>query len=416
MENHTYRTRNNRFQCKSDAGIVRLQAKEQLTPRQEEILHKNVLGCSPLGSRPKDTMQSHNRSISFPNKSSTFALSVQAISPVSEILRLQEGKQRRIPNMKQVIQIVLSSLVFITASITPGYAQSIEGKSSFVQLGVFPPISTNGLEAKEYTNTISFNTLVGLSMNERAFTFSGLANIIRNDAQGIQWAGLCNYIGNKGAGVSLAGMANISKTHYDGVQFSGILNMGNEVIGSQFSGVVNFAKKVSGVQFASLINIAEESDYPIGLLNLIKNGEYALTIQHDEIGTTAISLRTGSRFTYGIIGLGYNYKAHEKTLTTIAGLGLHFNCYSWLRINNEVTMQNIGFSRNSTFKAGYALLPSIRIGQHLGLSGGLSLNYLQSRNAGNEGLFSSKSIWEKQTVTLRQQLYVGYQAGIQYIF
>jgi hypothetical protein len=36
VENHTYRTRNNRFQCKSDAGIVRLQAKEQLTPRQEQ--------------------------------------------------------------------------------------------------------------------------------------------------------------------------------------------------------------------------------------------------------------------------------------------------------------------------------------------------------------------------------------------
>ena len=99
--------------------------------------------------------------------------------------------------------------------------------------------------------------------------------------------------------------------------------MGNEVVGSQITGVVNLAKKVSGVQFAALVNIADESDYPIGLLNLIKSGEYALGVQYDEVGTTAITLRTGSRFTYGIIGLGYNYRAHEKTLATIVGLGVH---------------------------------------------------------------------------------------------
>jgi hypothetical protein len=318
--------------------------------------------------------------------------------------------------MKQITQIALSSLILISAFITPGYAQSTGEKTSRVQLGFFPPISTNGISAGEYTNTISFNALVGLSRNERAFTFAGLANIVRNDADGVQWAGLFNCICNEGSGASLAGIANISKIHYSGVQLSGILNRGNEVVGSQITGVVNLAKKVSGVQFAALVNIADESDYPIGLLNLIKNGEFTLGVQYDEVGTTAISLRTGSRFTYGIIGLGYNYRAQEKTLATIAGLGVHLNCYPWLRINNEVTVQNIGFSKNSTLKVGYALLPSIRVGQHWDIWGGLSLNYLHSGNVGDGRLLSSKPIWEKQTASLRQQLYVGYQVGIQYAF
>jgi len=318
--------------------------------------------------------------------------------------------------MKQIVQIALSALVLVSAFIRSGYAQSTGEKTSRVQLGFFPPISTNGGNAGAYTNTVSFSTLVGLSGNVRAFTFAGLANIVRNDADGVQWAGLFNNIGNKGSGASLAGIANISKIHYRGVQLSGILNMGNEVVGSQITGVVNLAKKVSGVQFAALVNIADESDYPIGLLNLIKNGEYTLGVQYDEVGTTAISLRTGSRFTYGIIGLGYNYRAQEKTLATIAGLGVHLNCYPWLRINNEVTAQNIGFSKNNTFKVGYALLPSIRVGQHWDIWGGLSLNYLHSGNVGDGRLLSSKPIWEKQTASLRQQLYVGYQVGIQYAF
>ena len=127
-----------------------------------------------------------------------------------------------------------------------------------------------------------------------------------------------------------------------------------------------------------------------------------------------ITLRTGSRFTYGIIGLGYNYRAHEKTLATIAGLGVHLNCYPWLRLNNEVTVQNIGFSSSSAIKVGYALLPSIRLGQHWDLWGGLSLNYLRSGHGGDGRLLSSRPIWEHQSPSLRQQLYVGYQAGIQY--
>lgn len=316
--------------------------------------------------------------------------------------------------MKQIVQIALSALVLVSAFITSGYAQSTGEKTSRVQLGFFPPISTNGGNAGAYTNTVSFSTLVGLSGNVRAFTFAGLANIVRNDAHGIQWAGLYNYIGNEGSGASLAGVANISKTHYRGVQLSGVLNMGNEVVGAQITGVVNLAKKVSGVQFAALVNIADESDYPIGLLNLIKSGEYALGLQYDEVGTTAITLRTGSRFTYGIIGLGYNYRAHETTLATIAGLGVHLNCFPWLRVNNEVTVQNIGFSSSSAIKVGYALLPSIRLGQHWDLWGGLSLNYLRSGHGGDGRLLSSRPIWERQSPSLRQQLYVGYQAGIQY--
>jgi hypothetical protein len=68
-------------------------------------------------------------------------------------------------------------------------------KKSVVHLGVFYPLSTNGKEAKEYTNIFSFHLLYGVSHSERAFIFSGLANSIEADDNGIQFEGLFNVIG-----------------------------------------------------------------------------------------------------------------------------------------------------------------------------------------------------------------------------
>lgn len=45
--------------------------------------------------------------------------------------------------------------------------------------------------------------------------------------------------------------------------------------GVQFAGLVNVAEEVTGVQFAALVNVAEESDFPIGIINIIKEGEKA---------------------------------------------------------------------------------------------------------------------------------------------
>lgn len=44
----------------------------------------------------------------------------------------------------------------------------------------------------------------------------------------------------------------------------------------------------------------------------------------------------------------------------------------------------------------------------------LQQEVLGTKEGGDGRLLSSRPIWERQSPSLRQQLYVGYQAGIQY--
>lgn len=302
--------------------------------------------------------------------------------------------------------------IFTLASVT---AQNSVDKHAAFHLSFIPPLSTNGIKANEYTNGVSFNLLVGISRNEDNFSFAGLSNVITNDTKGFQFAGLSNFIGNNGRGMLFSGLANITKGSYNGFQFAGVVNYAKEINGFQFAGVVNIARKVSGVQFG-LLNIANENDYPIGVINIIKkNREMGVALTYDLLGNSILSFRSGTKYTYGIFGLGYNHKAKGNKFVQEAGLGAHILCCKWFQINNELKVSAISsMSEFPSFNAGYSLLPSIKISKHYNVFGGASINYLTSKD--DKGLFPNRSIWNKYTENRLQQIYIGYQVGIQYIF
>ena len=340
-----------------------------------------------------------------------------------------------------------SILFALLVTVTGSFAQTGPGKRSTFHFSFAPPLSTSGRYAAEYTNTVSLSMLAGLSENEEAFSLAGLANIVMNDANGFQLSGLLNYAGNSGRGFMLSGLANVVHNNYRGFQLTGLGNiassmegfqlaglgniagdmkgfqlagLGNiagDVRGFQLSGLFNYAKNVSGVQFAGLFNIAETSDCPIALLNIIKNGEYSVAATYNEAGSAVLTFRSGGLVTYGILGVGYNHKSNDKGFVTEGGLGAHINIAHWLRVNNEIKAGSIGdFSDSSTFYANYALLPAFRILHNLELFGGPSVNYMQSDDTGNKNMFPNHSIWKKHSDTKLQQVYVGWQAGVQFLF
>lgn len=344
--------------------------------------------------------------------------------------------------MKKVLALLLCAFTYSTL-----FAQASAEKKSAFQLSFCPPLSTNGMYSSQYTNTFSINLLAGISKNEEAFTLGGLANIILNDAKGFQMAGLANYVGNDGQGFQNAGLANINKNKFSGfqmaglvntaaemkgfqlsglaniaaevrgVQFAGMINMAKDVRGSQFAGLINIAKDVRGVQFAGLINIAENSDCPIGLINIIKNGEKGIAVTYDAIGSTVVSFRSGGKYTYGILGVGYNHKSSNNSLVTEGGFGAHIPITSWFRINNELKASTIGNNTDEpVFNAGYSILPAFRIGKHVELFAGAGINYMDTKDVSNHKMFPNHSLWKKTGSTRLQQLYVGYQFGLQYIF
>ncbi len=433
---------------------------------------------------------------------------------------------------KQVIAIcglILSSLIAPAIQ-----AQSGSSKESVVHLSLFDPIGTNGREAKYYTNTFSFNVLYGVSEAERAFTFSGLASVIGENANGLQFAGLANVIGGNANGLQLSGLANVIGGNsrgitfagltnisenstgalisglanisedmnglsfsglaniaenmrglqitglaniaenttglqfagitniaedFSGIQITGLGNVSEDMTGFQFAGIGNVAesmkgiqiggignvaadargfqfgglfnrtesvsgfqmaglfnksKTVKGVQFA-LLNIAEENDYPIGLVNLVKGGEKSVGLAFDELQNLTATFRSGGRVLYGIVGLGYNFKASEGLMAFEAGIGAHIPCTQTFRINTELTTTTMtkfsGPANRSSLRvlAAWKFLPSVE------LYAGPSLNYLQTDERELYSMLPTHTLWAASPIA-DKCLYVGYQAGIQYIF
>ena len=375
--------------------------------------------------------------------------------------------------MKKIVILIISLLLFLNVF-------SQEDKFRPVQINFGFPLSTiNMKEAKSYTNAFSINLLVGISKNERSLSLSCLSNIVANDATGLQIAGISNHIGNKGYGIAVAGIANtagfyngiqiggisnftkdsniglqiggivnysgsakglmlggianITKDSNIGLQIGGIVNysgsakglmlggisnISGDFTGFQFAGVMNVAKNVKGVQFASIINIADDSDFPIAFINIIKNGKMGVSLSYDILNNTVLSFRSGGKYTYGILGVGYNAKVNDGSkIMAEAGYGIHIPVNHLFEINNEFKATSVGFSNDKTcYNFAYLLAPSVTFWNHYNIFGGVSFNYLNSNYEDSNDLLPKKYLWSKDTNDNAQRMYIGYQIGLQYVF
>ena len=361
----------------------------------------------------------------------------------------------------KIMKKILSFLICVFLSFNV-FSQEEKFTPYQINFG-FPLSTTNIKEAKEFTNAFSINMLVGISKNEKSLALAGISNIISNNATGLQVAGLSNHIGNKGYGAAVAGLINTTKDSYcglyvsgicnysamgtglqiagisnitkdinigvqisgvinyakdiKGVQIAGVTNIANDVKGLQFAGVMNKAKKVKGVQFASLLNIAEESNFPIALVNIIKNGKMGIALSYDIMNNAMLSFRSGGKYTYGILGVGYNNLVNDGSkLVAEAGYGIHIPINDMLEINNEFKATSVGFSNNKTcFNASYLLAPSFTFAEHYNIFGGVSFNYLYSNYVNSNDLIPSRCLWSKDG-NYNQRMFIGYQIGVQYVF
>ena len=237
---------------------------------------------------------------------------------------------------------------------------------------------------------------------------AGLVNISQ-DTYGLQLAGLTN-ITKDVYGLQLAGLTNISQDAF-GLQIAGLTNIAKEVYGMQFAGLVNVAKRVKGVQFASILNVAEESDCPIGLINIVKNGSMGVAFTYDMMGNALASFRSGGKFTYGIVGVGLNQHMADK-LVLEAGYGVHIPVCKWLQVNNEVKATAPVNTSSTNFA--YLLAPSITLWNHCNLFAGASINYLMADK--DLDFVPKRELWNRQSADGVHHLYIGYQVGVQYVF
>lgn len=342
-----------------------------------------------------------------------------------------------------IINSAFAVCFFLLFSIS-SFAQ--ESHSSVAHIGLIYPVSTNGKNAGSYTNAFSLHAIAGLSKAETGVAISGVSllikdsakgvlvsgvtNVVLNSAQGVQVAGFTNVIRHDARGVQVAGFLNVSETSgaaqiagfsnithksASGIQVSGFLNKAGNV-NSQIAGFMNIAKNVKGIQLAGLINVADSSDYPIGLLNFIKNGEKSISLTIDETSTLLASFRSGGRVLYGILGIGYNLKSDNKSLYGLeAGLGAHIPVSGKFRINTEIANLTLSdFKRGDYFKNSLRIQPAFKLTPKLEIFAGPSLNYVNYSKGKGDGLMDHY-LWKKVKGEDFQGLYLGFNAGVQFI-
>ena len=255
--------------------------------------------------------------------------------------------------------------------------------------------------------------LANITRDARAIQVAGLTNISKG-LYGIQISGLTN-IAQDAYGLQLTGLSNVSHDLY-GMQLAGLFNCAKDVYGLQFAGLVNVAKRARGVQFAAILNVAEESDFPIGLINIIKQGDKGVALTYDILGNAVMSFRSGGKYTYGILGVGYNTQIEER-LVVEAGYGLQIPVCRWLDVNNEFKATTMGYNSGYTrSNFSYLLAPSLTLWRHCNLFAGASINYFMSDRASAATLLPNAGFWRKEGDRGIGQLYLGYQVGVQYVF
>jgi hypothetical protein len=260
---------------------------------------------------------------------------------------------------------------------------------------------------------IQISGLTNISQDAYGLQLAGLTNISK-DVYGLQVGGLTN-IAQDTYGLQLAGLFNVSHDLY-GMQLAGLFNCAKDVYGLQFAGLVNVAKRARGVQFAAILNVAEESDFPIGLINIIKQGDKGVALTYDMLGNAVMSFRSGGKYTYGILGVGCNAQIEER-LVVEAGYGLQIPVCRWLDVNNEFKATTMGYNSGYTrSNFSYLLAPSLTLWRHCNLFAGASINYFMSDRASAATLLPNAGLWRKEGDRGIGQLYLGYQVGVQYVF
>ncbi len=154
---------------------------------------------------------------------------------------------------------ILFSLVRITLLIHLPTNLNAEENERWFQFGLFPPISSNGINSEKITTSVSINLIGGYNAGNKVLELGSLWNASKRYTKGIQIAGILNYTGCSCNAIQISSFANIAASGNSPLQFTGLLNIGQHISGLPISALANVAKTVTGVQLG-LINYMEDGD------------------------------------------------------------------------------------------------------------------------------------------------------------
>ena len=158
---------------------------------------------------------------------------------------------------------------------------------------------------------------VNIGMGDHVGAEVSAANLRLGAFRGLQFGG-GNLAGDGFTGLQ-GGALNIATGPSWGAQL-GLVNVGGDVTGSQV-GLINFAAHVKGTQ-VGLLNIAQTSDAPVGLLNIITQGNVKLAAWASETSVANLAFKIGGQHVYSMLSLGLNPRGSVGRPYVGAGFGL----------------------------------------------------------------------------------------------
>jgi hypothetical protein len=194
---------------------------------------------------------------------------------------------------------------------------------------------------------------------------TGVVNVTGGSLVGAQIAGVTNAAGDGFGGAQLAGVANIAAGQTSGLQLAGVVNVAEELSGAQV-GLVNIAGESRGLQLG-LVNIAEEAEVPIGLVSIVKHGQFHVNAWATEFSPVNVGIKTGSNTIYSVFMLGSRPRGDSGRLFAGLGTGGHIPLKRFF-VDIDVLSHGVYTGPDWFAEGGSDLLSSLR------LTGGWQLN------------------------------------------
>lgn len=316
------------------------------------------------------------------------------------------------------------------------------------QASLTPGLSTHGRLSSQIINKVSVNIYGGYTAGVNGVEIGGLFNISKKDARylqmattfnavsgnftGVQMVGIYNQILDSLSGMQISGFGGLVKRHVKGVQLSGVANVSGSLRGAQLSGfgnitggnmkglqlaaLFNYAGNLKGVQIG-MINLADSSSgYSIGFLNLVKKGHGAVSVYANELVPFNIGWTSGNRKLYNILTLGSSLNNSSRAYTFGFGFGREFVLSDKLKLNTEITHQNVylGNWKDRPIIYRFQTGLNIKLSKRLSINAGPSFSMLHARQkefkAGYQ-TFAEKGFFHFK-VNEKTQAWLGWQGGL----
>ena len=256
------------------------------------------------------------------------------------------------------------------------------------------------------------------------------ANLTGQRMTGLQTAVGFNYAGADLRGAQISVGANVTQEHVSGLQLTtgvnygpaiqgaqiGIVNIGGQVDGAQI-GLVNIAGGVKGAQIG-LVNVADDSSAPVGLLNVIKNGQHHLDLWSSDSAPVNLGVKLGGRHVYTVLTAGFEASDGKQRWLAGLGIGGHVPIADRFYLEPELITWHVNegwtLTTDTNSLSSLRLIGGYRVHRDLSVFAGPTLNLLVTRVGDGEGfglIRGTRLTSEGSDTTVRA--WPGFVAGFQ---